>query len=207
MVRIAPPEFGTPLPAARPSREARELLRLRRSTPADHLIEPGPDADQLYAILEIAARVPDHRRVCPYRFILFEGDNRRLAGDILKRVYQKNAPDAPPERLEIEKKRFLRAPVVVAVVSSVDPDHRTPEWEQILTAGAVCQNMLIAASAHGFAAQWITEWCAYDREALAAFGLKNRERVAGFIYIGTAKEPPHERQRPALDALVSRFEK
>lgn len=169
------------------------------------MIGPGPDAEALRTILEIAARVPDHRRVHPFRFIVFEGQGRARAGEILARAFKANEPEAKPDRIECERVRFLRAPVVIAVVSAVDKTHRTPEWEQVMTAGAVCQNMLIAASAHGFAAQWLTEWYAYDHSVLEAFGLKSGERVAGFIYIGTAKEPPLERQRPDIEALVTGF--
>lgn len=199
------PQFGEPLPAAHPSKEAIRLMRLRRSTPVELIGEPGPTAEELGAMLEIAARAPDHRRVVPYRFIVFEGEGRAKAGDILAEVFEKADPFAGEGRIEAERGRFLRAPVVVAVVSCVDRNHRTPEWEQILTAGAVCQNLLIAASAHGYAAQWITEWCAYDRDALARFGLSEEERVAGFVYIGSAKEDPRERQRPDVGSLISRF--
>lgn len=202
---FTPPEFGKPLPAAHPSEDTIELLRLRRSTAADLLTGPGPDADELRSILYIAARTPDHRRVNPYRFILFEGEGRAAAGEILARAYSAAEPGAETSRIECEGRRFLRAPVVVGVVSSVDRAHKTPEWEQVLTSGAVCQNLLIAASAHGYAAQWLTEWYAFDRAVLDAFGLKPDERIAGFIYIGTAKEDPLERQRPDLDALISRF--
>lgn len=205
MTPFTPPEFGEKLPAAHPSDDTIELLRLRRSTAADLMTGPGPGAGQLRSILSIAARVPDHRRVNPFRFIVFEGAARAAAGEILAHAFLANEPEASAERVDAERRRFLRAPVVVAVVSAVDRTHRTPEWEQILTAGAACQTMLIAASAHGFAAQWITEWYAYDRAVLEAFGLFAGERIAGFVYLGTAKEPPLERQRPELSALLSRF--
>lgn len=204
MSSFNPPKLGDPLPAARPSPETIRLLRLRRSTPADSLGEPGPSADQLRTILEIGARVPDHRRVIPFRFILFEGDDRARFGEVLAAAFRENEPEAEETRIAYERGQFLRAPVVVAVVSSPDRDHRTPEWEQILTAGAVCQNMLIAACAQGFGVQWITEWYAYDCAVLEALGLGAHERIAGFVYIGTADENPLERARPKLDALISR---
>lgn len=205
MTSFKAPEFGAPLPAAHPSKETINLLRLRRSTAADLMTGPGPDAAELRVILEIAARIPDHRRVYPFRFIVFEGEGRAKAGDILARAFTANEPTASEERIDAERNRFLRAPVIVAVISAVDKTHRTPEWEQTMTAGAVCQNILIAASAHGYAAQWLTEWCAYDHSVLEAFGVKPGERIAGFIYIGSAKEPPLERQRPELDGLITRF--
>ncbi|MFQ5564399.1 MAG: nitroreductase [Parvularculaceae bacterium] len=198
------PALGATLPAAHPSLDTINLLRLRRSTPADFLGEPGPSLEELRAILEIAARVPDHRRVAPFRFILFEGEDRAKFGKVLEAAFRENEPEAEAGRIGYERDRLLRAPAVVAVVSSVNCEHRTPEWEQILTAGAVCQNMLIAASAHGFAAQWITEWYAYDRTVRDALGLGPDERIAGFIYIGTAREDPKERARPDLDVLITR---
>ena len=200
-----PPEFGAPLPAAHPSEETIELLRYRRSTAAELMMEPGPNPEELQSILQIAARISDHRRVYPFRFIVFEGEGRAKAGAIIARAFAAAEPEAAADRVEAERKRFLRAPAVIAVVSAVDRAHKTPEWEQIMTVAAVCQNMLIAASAHGFAALWITEWYAYDRAVLEGFGLRPDERIAGFIYLGRAREAPRERQRPDLAALVSRF--
>lgn len=199
------PQLGDTLPAAHPNPETVGLLRLRRSTTADCLGEPGPDEETLKSILTIAARAPDHRRVTPFRFILFRGDARARFGAVLEAAYQANEPDAEAKRIAYERDRFLRAPVVVAVVSSVQPEHRTPEWEQILTAGAVCQNMLLAANAHGFAAQWLTEWYAYDDKALSPLNLSAHERIAGFVYIGTAKEDPKERARPDMRTIISDY--
>lgn len=199
------PEFGAPLPAAHPSEEARTLLRLRRSTTADSLGEPGPDDEALSAILTIAARVPDHRRVAPFRFIIFKNEARARFGAILEAAFRANQPDAEAARIAYERDRFLRAPVVVGVISQVDRDHRTPEWEQVLTVGAVCQNMLLAASAHGFAAQWITEWYAYDAAVVDALSLRDTERIAGFIYMGAAQSDPLERARPFVDEKISYF--
>lgn len=203
--KIKAPEFGEALPPAHPSAEAIRLLALRRSTPADLLGEPGPDAATLATILKIAARAPDHRRVTPYRFIVFEGDARARFGETLAAAFQAGEPDADDSRVDYERNRFLRAPVVVAVVSSVDRAHRTPEWEQRMTAGAVCQNLLLGASAHGFAAQWITEWYAYDKTIANALELKENERIAGFVYMGTAKEDPKERARPDMKSIVSYY--
>lgn len=199
------PELGERLPSAGANKAMLEALALRRSTPADCLGEPGPDQDELELILHIAARAPDHRRVTPFRFIIFEGKGREKFGEALKTAFLKHTPEATPERAEIERKRFLRAGVVVAVVSHVDHAHKTPEWEQVLTAGAVSQNMLLAARASGYAAQWLTEWYAYDANILAALGLADNERIAGFIYLGTAREDPKERGRPDLSALIERY--
>ncbi len=199
------PELGAPLPPAHASEAAKTLLRLRRSTPADMLGPPGPDPETLAAILKIAARVPDHRRVTPFRFIVFEGEARARFGEILEAAFRANEPDAEAQRAAFERHRFLRAPIVVAVISAVDRTHRTPEWEQILTAGAACQNMLLGAGAHGFAAQWVTEWYAYDGKVRDALRLGEPERIAGFVYLGTARENPKERARPAMDDVIAFF--
>lgn len=199
------PELGEDLPPCRPSEETLDMLRRRRSTPADFLTTPGPAAPALQDILTIAARVPDHRRVVPFRFTVFEGEARAQFGAVLKAAFLKNEPDADPAKAAFEENRFRRAPVVVAVISRTDPSHRTPEWEQILCAGAVCQTMLLAASAHGFAAQWLTEWYAYDAGVHAALKLAPTERVAGFVYIGTAKEDPKERGRPDMASIISYY--
>jgi nitroreductase len=106
-------------------------------------------------------------------------------------------PDGPAERYTLERNRFMRAPVVIAVISDVTENHKIPEWEQILSAGAVCQNLLVAASAMGFAAQWLTEWYAYDRAVKTELGLSPGERVAGFIYVGSAACDAEERPRKA----------
>lgn len=199
------PEFGAPLPAAHPSQEAVELLWRRRSTPADCMSGPSPDAETIQAILTIAARAPDHRRVVPFRFIVFEKDARARFGDVLAATFAKDNSDAEASRVEFERSRFLRAPVVVAVISSPNTGHKTPVWEQTLTAGAVCQNMLIAASAYGFAAQWITEWYAFHDDVNTALSMTADEKIAGYIYLGGANEDPKERARPVLGDIVQRY--
>jgi len=104
-----------------------------------------------------------------------------------------------------ERGRFMRAPVVIAVISSFKTEKPIPEWEQRLSAGAVCQTLLVAAAAAGFGANWLTEWCAYDEIVTAKLGLGEGEKVAGFIYIGTATAPLEERDRPVLDDIVSHW--
>lgn len=202
---VATPEQGQELAPYRASDETLELLLTRRSTVAGSMREPGPDAGQLRTILTAAARVPDHRKLAPFRFIVLQGEARAKAGQALAGASRADHPDFPQERIDFEGARFTRAPVVVAVVSSVKDDGKTPEWEQVLCSGAVCQNMIIAASASGFAAQWLTEWYAFDRRVLDALGLTQDERIAGFVYMGTATETPLERPRPDLDALITEF--
>lgn len=203
--RITPPEFGALMAPSHPSVEARRLLALRRSLSPELMQDPGPDERTLEAILEIAARVPDHRKIVPFRFLILEGEARARAGQILRQRFEALNPEATPAQAELEGRRFLRAPVVVAVIARIDGTHKTPTWEQELTNGAVCFNLLCAASAYGFAGCWITEWYSYDAGVSRGLGLAAGERFSGFVYLGSAREAPRERQRPALAEIVSRF--
>lgn len=203
MSNIEFPEKGDVLSSVNPSGAALQWLARRRSTLAKNMTGPGPDASELATILKVAARVPDHRKLAPFRFITFEGDRRAAFGKHLGRIYQSRNPDFPEDRVQFERERFERAPVVVAVISSPDKAHITPVWEQELCAGAVCMNLLLAAQACGYAGQWLTEWYAFDREVDDVLGLDDDERVAGYIYLGTATEPPIERPRPDMSDKVS----
>ncbi len=180
-----------------------DLLLARRSVVANRLGAPGPGSEQLQQMLTAAARVPDHKKLNPWRFIIFQDEARKAFGELLVSVIGESDKDASVVRREIEATRFMRAPIVVAVISHIVEGKSVPEWEQILSSGAVCQNLLIAANASGFSAQWITEWCAYDSQVCSSLGLTENERVAGFIYIGTAQAPPVERDRPVLDDIVT----
>jgi len=183
--------------------DAIELLLTRRSGSAKAMTEPGPGREQLQTILKASARAPDHGKLFPWRFIVFEGEARARFGEVLADCVPKQ--EISEERLAVERGRFLRAPVVVAVISRVREGIPIPVWEQQLSAGAVCQNMLIAATAMGFVANWITEWAAYDACVAAKLGLEENERVAGFVYIGTAAQPLEERARPDIDKITRRF--
>lgn len=180
-----------------------DLLLARRSVSANSLGEPGPSASELELILRAASRVPDHKKLVPWRFVLFQGEARAAFGRVLAEVCRAEEGDAGAFRLENEAKRFLRAPLVIAVISRVVKNPAAPEWEQILSAGAACQNLIVAATALGYGVQWITEWCAYSQGVRQALALAENERVAGFVYIGTAKEKPDERERPALAEIVT----
>ncbi len=173
-------------------------LLTRRSVSANALGEPGPSEAEIEQILTAAARVPDHKKLVPWRFLLFRGEARKDFGKVLAEVCRSEEKDAGQFRLETEANRFLRAPLVIAVISRVVKNPAAPEWEQVLSAGAACQNLLIAATALGYGAQWITEWYGYSQGVRAALKLADNERVAGFVYIGTPKETPEERERPSL---------
>lgn len=175
----------------------------RISTPCKHLGAPGPDQHSLLSLLAEAVHVPDHGRLRPWRFILIEGDARTRIGEILFRRVQEAVPEASAIRLEKERTRFSFAPCIVAVVLNPVKGHKVPEIEQVLSAGAVCMNLLHAAHQAGFGAQWLTGFAAYDREVLTAVGLETDEQLIGYIHIGTRTESPGERERPDPAALLT----
>ncbi|MDE2462572.1 MAG: nitroreductase [Alphaproteobacteria bacterium] len=188
----------------RPSPSTLDLLLSRRSGSAKTMGEPGPTPSELALILKAAARVPDHGKLFPWRFIVFEGEARARMGEVLVAALDENER-ASPERIEQERTRFLRAPTVVAVVSKVREMIAIPVWEQQLSAGAVCQTLLIAAHSLGYAGNWLTEWCAYRPAVKDALGLHSGERIAGFLYLGTPTQTLQERVRPDMDLLVTKF--
>jgi nitroreductase len=187
------------------SPETLDLLLRRRSTSAKAMGEPGPDAAQLRQILQASSRVPDHGKLFPWRFLVIEGDARAALGEVLAEALVARNATVSESLKRFERGRFMRAPVVIAVISSLKTEKPIPEWEQRLSAGAVCQTMLVAAAAAGFGANWLTEWCAYDEIVTARLGLGEGEKVAGFVYIGTATAPLEERDRPVLDDIVSHW--
>jgi nitroreductase len=200
------PEFATPLEPAHPSPETLRLLALRRSTPVKALSEPGPSAEDLDAMLRLAMRVPDHRKLEPWRVLIIEGDARLKFGEILAGARKLREPDVTEDKLAEEMQLPLRAPVILCVISSpVHDPKKTPVWEQQLSAGALCQNLLIASQAMGWAGVWITEDAAFDSHVHAALGMHGHEQVAGFIYLGTARDQPTERQRPDVTAKAARW--
>lgn len=190
-----------------PDNTVLEFLRTRRSSKPAMMTGPGPSDEQLQQILEIAARVPDHKKLVPWRFIVFAGEARSRAGEVFARACAAEESDAPSEaRIAFEKDRFNRAPVVIAVVSAVRPVPAVPEWEQILSAGASAYNLCLAANALGFATSWITEWVAYSPMVREALGLADNERVAGFVYIGSASDRQADRDRPVLSEVVTHWQ-
>jgi len=181
------------------------LLQQRRSVAPHLLREPGPGPGEIETLLTIASRVPDHGRLAPWRFVVIEGEARARIGETIASAFRSDQPDADPEKVAFERNRLARAPLVIAVVSRGRPHAKIPEWEQVLSAGAVCMNLLNAAAALGYGASWITEWYAFDRRVLDALGLAADERIAGFVHIGTAAEKPMERVRPSLSDIVTRL--
>ena len=190
---------------ARASADARQLIALRRSTSKRGLIEPGPNQTALDELLTVAARVPDHRRLAPWRFLVFEGPARAAFNERAVEIQKQENPEATETMLADTAGYFTRAPVVVAVISSPDITHKTPVWEQELSCGAVCHNLLLTANASGWAGCWLTEWIAFSDGINTLLGLTEHERIAGFIYLGTAKENPQERLRPEISTKIERW--
>ncbi len=194
------PAFGETLPIET-AREVLAFLARRRSASAMTLTAPGPDDAELADLLRLAARVPDHGKLSPWRFVILRG----AAKDVFAEKITALAGDqANPVKANAALRKLTRPPVCVAVISRYIPGE-IPEWEQRLSAGAVCQTLLVAAAAAGFGANWLTEWCAYDDIVTRALGLDEGEKVAGFVYVGTATAPLEERERPVLDEIVSHW--
>jgi nitroreductase len=185
--------------------DALELLKTRRSIKPIELAGPGPTATEIDTLLTVASRVPDHGKLTPWRFIIFEGDARLAAGDAIVSAFRVKYPTAKPEQADAERNRLARAPLVIAVVSRAGQHVKIPEWEQVLSVGAATMSLVLAAHAMGYGANWITEWYAYDRGVLDALGLAENERIAGFVHIGRPAHPPEDRPRPAIDEIATRF--
>lgn len=190
--------------ATRPGEQARALLALRRSASCKCLAEPGPAPDEVTELLTVAARVPDHRKLEPWRFIVYEGRARERFGDMVADIFKAANPEATLADIDEERARPSRAPVLVAVISSPNKSHKTPVWEQELSAGALCYNLLLAANAAGWAGVWLTEWLAFNAQIDTAMGLSDDERIAGFIYLGTATMLNPERPRPDMAGKITR---
>ena len=186
-----------------PSSEPLEFLDARRSVPSRQLGEPGPDDATLLRMLQAAARVPDHGKLVPFRFLRIAGDARHALGERLARRALERDPGAPAAALEKDRGRFGHAPLVVAVIARLTPGHKVPEQEQLLSAGSACFALLQAAQALGFGAQWLTGWAAYDDVIARTLGLGEHEKIVGFVHIGTPKLDAPERERPDATSLLS----
>lgn len=191
------PAFGAPVPQT-PRPEVLEFLALRRSTSALALNEPPPSQDELAALLRVASRTPDHGKLTPWRFIVLEPAAKAAFAERLEDLARSRGDDRA-----VAKLGKLKAPPLGVAVISTPRQSEIPEWEQLLSAGAVCTTLLYAAQALGYGANWITDWYAYDEEAKAILGLTPGENVAGFIFLGTAREAPLERERPDPTVLTT----
>lgn len=194
------PLFGDVLPIE-PSRAVVDFLAKRRSASAMTLTAPGPDAAQLAELLRLAARVPDHGKLSPWRFVILRGPAKDAFAEKIAALADRQAN---PVKAKAALRKLTRPPIAVAVISRYIPGE-IAEWEQRLSAAAVCQQMLLAAAALGWGANWITDWYSYDASAREILGLGDGEQVAGFLYLGTASEPPQERPRPDVATLTTEW--
>jgi nitroreductase len=177
-------------------------LATRRSTRPRDLVEPGPDAGQLRQILEIAVRSPDHGKLAPWRFVHVARDRREAFAAMLDRAYRAGKAE-PPSRPEVEAvQRFAtQAPELIVLLSS-PVEGKIPAWEQELSCGAVAMNLLHAAAAFGFDGGWVTGWAAYSPGVHQGLDAAPPERIAGFLFLGTAGIDLEERPRPALEDVA-----
>jgi nitroreductase len=191
------PQFGDVLPIE-PSEAVLDFLAKRRSASAMTLTAPGPDDAQLADLLRLAARVPDHGKLSPWRFVILRGAAKDAFAEKIAALADSQAN---PIKANAALRKLTRPPIAVAVVSRFIPGE-IPEWEQRLSAAAVCQQMLLAAAAMGWGANWITDWYSYDPRGRKILGVTDDEQVAGFLYLGTATEAPQERARPDVAAIT-----
>ncbi len=187
------------------TRSTIDLLLTRRSVLAKDLGEPGPNERELQTILQAGLRIPDHGRAEPWRIQVLDRSAQLALGEFSAELFQRENPDATAVQVVYERERPQRSPVLLVVTFRPNEKKlaKIPEVEQLLSTGAVCQNILIAIHALGYNAQWLTDWPAYHTEIRRFLGHDERTQIVGFIHIGTAVAPPKERPRPEFDAVVS----
>lgn len=183
----------------------RDYLLTRRSVGQAFLAEPAPQGDELTTLLTIATRVPDHGKLAPWRLVLFSGDARAAAGEKLAELAQRKRPDLDAASLDIERRQFLPAPLVIGILSAPKAHPKVPEFEQLISAGNVAFNLVHGAYALGYAAQWVTRWYAFDPEAAALLGAREGENFVGFVHIGTPTAVIEDRPRPDLAEIVTEW--
>jgi nitroreductase len=181
------------------------LLKSRRSGKPRDMVPPGPSEAQLHDIIAIAARVPDHGKLAPWRFVIIPQNRRSALADIIQQAYLQEKPAATQAEIEGVRAYALQGERLVVVLSAVKTGIKIPVWEQELSAGAVCQNFLLAAHALGFVGSWLTGWPAYSPAVLAALGGTASDKIAGFLYIGSPARDLEERPRPTYADIVSEF--
>lgn len=198
-------DSSAPPLAIAPDEAALALMEARRSVPLRTLAGPGPTPAELERMMRIAARVPDHGRLVPWRFIIVEGEARGALGARLDALYARQHPDLAPGKGDMWRAYLERAPLTVVLVSRPDPAAKVPEWNQMLSAGAAGMALTLAATAMGFATQWLLKWPGRDPEAAALLGVRSGEKVAGFIHLGRPRLVAPDRARPVLDEVVTRW--
>ncbi|MGV8951282.1 MAG: nitroreductase family protein [Cypionkella sp.] len=184
----------------------RDYLLSRRSVGQAFLKEPGPSAEELEQILTIGLRVPDHGKLNPWRLVTYSGDDRALIGEKLEQMARARTPDLDEASLERERMRFLPPPLTIGVLSAPKAHPSVPEWEQFLSAGNVAFNLVHAAFALGYAANWVSRWYSMDEAAGRMLGARDGERFVAFVQIGTPVAVIEDRPRPKLEEFVSRWQ-
>jgi nitroreductase len=184
-----------------------DFLRARRSASPKLLAPPVPTGRVLEDILTIALRTPDHGRLFPWRFVVLTGAGLAALAGAVGEAFGADHPGADADAVAAARQRFDAAPMIIAAVTTARPHHpanpKIPEFEQLLSAGAACMNLLHACHAHGFGAVWLSGWASYHPAVLAHLGLAGHERLAGFVHVGTESAPQDDRPRPSLDDAVS----
>lgn len=182
-----------------------DFLLSRKSAPIPELKEPAPGDDEISTMIRIATRVPDHGRLAPWRFVIYRGKARHEIGEMLAKRALEREGDLPEARLDQERARFARAPLVIGVIHCPRDNPKIPQWEMLLSGAAAAMNLVLAANALGYGTNWITNWYSDDAEARRMLGLAPDERVVGFVHIGTFHGEAPERPRPDPAPLVSEY--
>ena len=184
-----------------------ELITTRRSVVAANMTDPGPNDEDLDTIIAAGVRVPDHGRVGPWRIQVIRKEAQAKLGELYGKLFKEDNPDAPDDLVDFNRQRPSRSPILLAITFHPDPERyvKVPNSEQILSCGALCQNILNGAHALGYVAQWITEWPAYHAEVKKALGHDPATEIVGFIHIGSATEAPQERKRVGAESVVSEW--
>jgi nitroreductase len=183
--------------------DALQLLETRASNPK--LGEPAPEPAALKRVLTAALRAPDHQLLRPWKVFVVQGEGLRRLGDILVESMRAREPNSSPEALEKARCKPLRAPMILVVAACPKPHSKVPEIEQVLSAGAVAQNICLGLHALGYAACWRTGDLAYDPIVKRAFGLRVQDSLIGFVYAGTPKQPPPKIERPRFEEVVEEW--
>lgn len=180
-----------------------ELLATRRSGKPRDMIAPGPDAEQMQRILAAAIRVPDHGKLAPWRFVVVPTDKRADLAKLLHRALEEQTGTARDTPYEAVEQFAHQAPALVVALFTPVRTSPIPVWEQELSTGAACMNLLTAAHTEGFVGGWLTGWASYSKMVCAAFGGGPDDHIAGFIFIGTPGRDLDERPRPDPATVLS----
>lgn len=180
-----------------------EYLKTRRSDLAMTLVQPAPSESEIETMITLAARVPDHGKLAPWRFVEYGFDDRNKLSEMLSALSEQDVDVDRKESREKEISRFQSAPLVICVISTVKEHPKVPEWEQVLSAGAATMQLLTAANALGYGSQWLTGWYTNNENALKLLGVDDDEQVAGMVHIGTPSAQKTERTRPNINDIFS----